>query len=383
MLRVIYFQMGAEQRPRILLIIHHLVVDGVSWRVLLEELQSGVEHLKRAETDIRLGAKSSSYKRWAEELEQYAQSVQMAEEREYWEEVENSEAGVIPVDYERGENRQASTRSIVRRLSPEQTRALLTEVPAIYHTEINDVLLLSLAKSIARWSGSARVKIELEGHGRELIAGDEEKKPVDLTRTVGWFTTIYPVILEVGEGRADGAVGNGRGDGADRAGSAAIGEEIKRVKEQLRRVPNKGIGYGVWKYLRGDGQRVEQVTNEATKAEILFNYLGQFDQVLERHSGWRVAAESCGTNLDEREMRHHLISINASVRAAELILVWSYSQDVHKRETIEQVAQWHVEYLSQIIEHCRSEEAGGYTPSDFPLARINQRELDEFLASLG
>jgi hypothetical protein len=219
---------GADGQPdRLLIAIHHLAVDAVSWRVLLEDLQTAYRQLSRRE-QVELPPKTTSFKRWAEALREYVERERQELEREagYWLSLSRREVGRIPVDAG-GENLEGDARSLAVWLSEERTRSLVREAQAAYRTEVSDLLLAALAEAFLEWTGERRLLIDLEGHGREEIIGD-----VNVARTVGWFTTIYPVLLEAPAERD--------------AGSA-----IKGVKEQLRRVPNKGINYGVLRYLAG------------------------------------------------------------------------------------------------------------------------------------
>jgi non-ribosomal peptide synthase protein (TIGR01720 family) len=235
-------------------------------------------------------------------------------------------------------------------LSPEETRALLRDVPQAYDTQINDALLTALAQTFVQWSGTRCLLVNLEGHGREEIL-----EGVDLSRTVGWFTTMFPVVLEL---QAD-----------------APGEALKSVKEQLRRIPNRGIGYGLLRYLKGDAAITEKLRS-LPQAEVSFNYLGQFDQMLSPNSRFQLAKESSGSEHSQLGSRGHLLEVNALVTGGQLQLDWTYSSSLHQQPTIENLAQGFLKALRSLIAHCQSPEAGGYTPSDFPLTQMSQNALD-------
>jgi len=241
-------------------------------------------------------------------------------------------------------------------LSAGETEALLSEVPEVYRTQINDVLLASLVEAVGKWTGRRQVLVEMEGHGREEIGDD-----VDVTRTVGWFTTHYPVVLEVAEG-------------------ADVGEALKMVKEQLREVPERGLGWGLLRWLREDGAAVR---GEAAEAELSFNYLGQFDQVLGDGAAFVPARESAGPERSHTGGRSSRLGITGRVSGGRLLMSWAYSEVMHRRETIERVAEDFISALRKIIAHCQSPEAGGYTPSDFPDADLSQSELDDLAAMIG
>jgi non-ribosomal peptide synthase protein (TIGR01720 family) len=350
----VLFDLGDESPARLLIAIHHLAIDGVSWRILIEDLQTAFEQAHRGQ-GIELPGKTNSFKRWAESLRQYALSAELNSETSYWLDECRRSVQRLPVDYEAGENTVASAGSIQVELSREETQALLQEVPKAYHTQIHEVLVTALALALKEWAGANKLLIDMEGHGREeVVAG------VDVSRTLGWFTSVYPVLLEL-EGNE-------------------ISTALKSIKEQLREVPKRGIGYGIWRYLKASEAEQEKL-GELAAAEVSFNYLGQFDQVLSGE-GFRAAAESTGPVQDERAQREHLLAINGMVANGQLRMSWGYSEAVHRSETIEHVAEYFATALRELIVHCQSEEAGGHTPSDFPLASLDQESLDSLMTSL-
>ena len=208
--------------------------------------------------------------------------------------------------------------------------------------------------------GRGECGVDMEGHGREEVEGQEGS--IEVSRTVGWFTTIFPVTLEMG---------------LDESG---IGGQLKRVKEQLRGIPGRGIGYGWLKYVRSGevGERMKQ-TGES---EVIFNYLGQADQVLEKESVFGGARESSGANRSEKGKRSHPLEVTAVVRGGRLSMQWGYSPEAHERGTIEELARRFEEEAERLIKHrLRAGGGGGYTPSDFPLARLTQEEVDRLIGA--
>jgi amino acid adenylation domain-containing protein/non-ribosomal peptide synthase protein (TIGR01720 family) len=358
LLRAVWFDLGLPQPSRLLIVIHHLAIDGVSWRILLEDLMTVYEQLSRGQT-IELAPKTTSFKRWAERLSEYARSDALKDEVSYWLAEARNRGGQLPVDYSKGQsaNTVASSRAVSVMLSEDETRALLQEAPEAYHTQINDVLLTALAQVFAEWTGQRWLLVDLEGHGREgLFDG------VDVTRTVGWFTSLYPVRLDL-ESATD------------------VGSALKTVKEQMRRIPRRGVGYGVLRYLSGDREVVEQLRAQPP-AEVSFNYFGQFDQVLPENAPLGPAPESSGPVRSRRGQQQYVLEISGSVVGGRMQVVWVYSDQVHRRETIERLAQAYQEALRAIIAHCQSPDAGGYTPSDFPKMKFSQEELDDLMAEL-
>ena len=351
LLRIAQFDLGDSRPGRLLIVIHHLAVDGVSWRVLLEDLQTAYDQLSRGEP-IALPAKTTSFKQWSERLASYAQSDAVERELSYWADELRRNVCQPPVDRAGGANQVGSARVASMSLDPSQTQALLTEVPEAYNTQINDVLLTALCQAFRAWTGSGKLLVDLEGHGREDIFDD-----VDLSRTVGWFTTIYPVLLELPEA----------GD---------VGDELKSIKEQLRRVPNRGLGYGLLRYVR-ESDGCSELLASLPRAAVSFNYLGQIDQTLSKHSQFTLASESTGPMQALDGNRSHLLDVSGIVNDGRLSVTFRYSESLHKEETVERLCRRYEDALLSIIEHCRSEEAGGRTPSDFPLARIEQDALDQ------
>ncbi|AFZ17608.1 non-ribosomal peptide synthetase [Allocoleopsis franciscana] len=353
LVRVGFFDLGVHQPSRLLIVIHHLVVDGVSWRILLEDLQTAYQQLSQGE-QVQLPAKTTSFQQWSQKLGEYVRSTALQQELDYWRRQSRKPSIPLPVDFPGGENTMASVGCVSSTLSFSETQALLKEVPQIYNTQINDVLLTALVQAFAQWTGERTLLVNIEGHGREDIADD-----VDLSRTVGWFTTIFPVLLNLGE-------------------ASNPGDALKKVKEQLRGIPNRGIGYGVLRYLSDDPEITEQLRT-LPQAEVIFNYLGQFDQTLSESSLFGLTQESSGLARSLRGKRSHLLEIDGLVSQGQLQLKWSYNHKVHRRSTIETLAQGFVEALRSLIAHCQSPEAGGFTPSDFPLAQLGQDDLDAVL----
>jgi len=353
LVQAIEYELG-ERGRRLLLVIHHLAIDGVSWRILLDDIERVYQQLQGGDA-VKLPAKTSSYREWAERLEQYSREEGLKGEIEYWlaQEWGEVEEG-IPVDNDAdGENTIESGRSVSVWLSEEETQSLLQEVPAVYHTQINDVLLTGLVEAYSRWSGKRWLVVELEGHGREDIYEE-----VDLTRTVGWFTTIFPVLLHL------------EGEGA--------GEAIKKIKEQLRAIPQRGLGYGVLRYLSGEQEWVRRMKS-LPRPEVSFNYLGQFDQMFRESSLFRAGEERCGPMQSPRNQRQYLLEVSGMVVNGRMRLDCRYSENIHQRATIERLGEYYAESLRGLISNCRSPEAGGYTPSDFPDVRLTQEQLDKII----
>ena len=364
LVRVFTINLG-ERGSRLLLVIHHLVVDGVSWRILLQDLTRAYEQTVEHQT-VDLGAKTTSYKEWAEALIEYAASDEIKSERSIWEEKTWNTLDALPVDYTQGDNNVGSGRVVTVSLSEVNTRELLTSVCEAYRTQIQEVLACAIGIGVSNWTGKEKVKLVMEGHGREdVIEG------LDLTRTVGWFTSVYPAVIELKSGQG-------------------WEEKLRSVKEELRSAPAKGIGYGILKYLTPEGELSDpggelsdpggelSEMKRSSEGEIIFNYLGQLDEVL-TETRFQSSSELPGPNRSLDGKRKYAIDISASVTEGRMYLHWTYSTNLHRRETIKRVAEDCREALQELIDHSRSEGAGDYTPSDFPLAQLDQQALDKAL----
>jgi non-ribosomal peptide synthase protein (TIGR01720 family) len=360
LLRLAYFDLGAGQSARLLLVAHHLAMDGVSWRALLEDLQAAYEQTA-AGNAIQLPPKTTSFRHWAQRLQEYAASEALRAELGYWLAVVEPQAGRsvarLRPDMPGGENTEASAQSVSVTLTAQETDALLHQVPQAYRAEVNDVLLTALAQTLTRCAGASDVVVALEGHGREELFDD-----IDLSRTVGWFTSLFPVRLSV-------------------APTDGPGDALKAVKEQLRRVPQRGIGYGLLRYLCPDAEVRARLQADAG-ADVALNYLGQMDQALGQ--SWFVPAqEQRGPDRCPRGKRAHLLDITGGVIGGQLRLEWTYSANLHRRDTIEALADEFLVTLRDLIAHCSAPEAGGFTASDFEEFGWSEEDLGDILGELG
>ncbi len=365
LLRVAWFKLGSSQTGRLLFIIHHLVVDGVSWRILLEDMQTIYQQLAQNKPVI-LPSKTTSFKIWAERLTQYAQSESLTKEQTYWLSLDRPaqpwiKLKPLPLDYPSGKanNLIASTAIIQVELDVDQTQALLKDVPPVYNTKINDVLLTTLLQTLIPWTQGDTLLIDLEGHGREELF-----EAVDISRTVGWFTSIFPALLTL-----------------DPAHRSQPGETLKSVKEQLSCIPHQGIGYGLLRYISQD-EAIQTNFESLHQAEMVFNYLGQTDQVLSGSTLFSRAYEATGPAQSLVETRPYVLEITGVVAEGKLHMTWKYSQNIHKSTTIEALAFDFMANLQALIAHCQQPDAGGYTPSDFPDIEFKQAELDRVLSQI-
>ncbi|WP_035642219.1 non-ribosomal peptide synthetase, partial [Bradyrhizobium sp. ORS 375] len=337
----------SDGSQRLLIVVHHLVVDGVSWRILLEDLASAYGQAVQGAAAIVLAPKSQSVGSWSRRLEQHASSAELADQLEYW------RSRTVPCDLpcdddHRDIDRVAEGDEVVVAFDADLTTKLLKDAPAAYRTQVNDLLLAALARAVGRWSGLDDVLVELEGHGREDIF-----EGVELSRTVGWFTTAFPVRLS--------------GCGSD---DAAL---VRSIKEELRAIPWRGLGYGILRHCGTHAQRAALA--DGAQPRIVFNYLGQFGSSLGPESAFSIAPESAGPSRSASAPLGRWLSINGQVLDRELRLTFGFGRKRYRRATVQRLADHYAVALREVVAHCTS-GASGITPSDVPLSRLSQPELD-------
>lgn len=352
LMRVVYFEDMLNGNDRLFWAIHHLVVDGVSWRILLEDLQAVYNQMKQGQR-VHLPAKSTSFKEWSERLQTYSDSGISKEVQDYWNEQAEKEVMKIPMDYPIQETTEESIDQVTRTLGVEETNTLLQEVPVIHKTRIDEVLLTALGQAIVDRTNEHKVSIHLEGHGREeMIEG------VDLSRTVGWFTSIYPVHLNF-------------------QGTTTPIEGLKAVKDQLRRIPNRGVDYGILRYLNKELLPFYQ----QQKPSISFNYLGQFDQVFSKESLFMQETGFAFLDHAPDSKPSHQIDVIGMVKDEKLHFVWMYSREQFSRLTIQAIADGMLKHLRLLINKPTTESA--FTVSDFADAEdLTEESLSKVLLKL-
>lgn len=358
LIRVRLYKTNPDNQNRLLIIIHHLSVDGISWRIILEDIYNAYRQLSNGEK-INFQPKTTSFKEWGNLLTEYADSEKLVSEKEYWLSVFEPVIKPIPADNlsVKNENTVASFDTVTSELDEQYTLSLLKDVPKAYNTKINDILLTALVLAYESWSKESKLLINLEGHGREDLF-----ETADLSRTVGWFTSMFPVVLKLPD-------------------KENTGSTIKTIKENLRQIPDNGIGFGVLKYLNNDNE-IREKFNSLPKPEILFNYLGQMNENIGPESDWRIGKRIIVLDQSKKDLRHHVLEINIIIVNNKLKMDFSFSKNIHNRETIETFSKMFTDELKHIIDHCITSEETGYTPSDFSEAGIDQSDLDNILANL-
>ncbi|HLP57996.1 MAG TPA: amino acid adenylation domain-containing protein, partial [Candidatus Deferrimicrobium sp.] len=344
-----------SQGDHLLIVVHHLVIDGVSWRILLEDLSTGYRQALKG-GPVKFQAKTDSFKEWAWRLTGYADSEILLKELAYWKRIEIG--NLLPKDMEinEAEKKFKNFETIELKLNEAETGKLMRRVHRAYRTEIDDILLAGLVSTLREWWGIEKVLVNLEGHGREDLTGN-----VDINRTVGWFTSQYPVLLKV-----------------SRPGDTDY--LIKEVKETLRRVPRRGIGYGILKYVSAVDKKETFPAN--LEAEINFNYLGEFGPGL-NNDIFQVSGLRTGHSQSPEMEKEIVLDINGLTIEGRLTLFISYNRKQYKRETMEGLTEVFRSNLTAIIEHCVAREAGTLTPTDLTYGDFTIDELDDLMGRWG
>ena len=341
------------EADRLFLVAHHLCVDGISWRIILEQLELAMTALVKG-AEIDLGQKSSSYRQWVNALLDYTLSDVVAQETNYWVST-IGQYQPLPVDQPSRPSLNGRRVNYSISLDAKNTEALLKEAHFGYSTQINDLLLAALLKTFSNWSNQSNLIVGFEGHGREDLFAD-----LDISNTVGWFTNKYPVNLPM-------------------PGSDLASDLILTVKEALRAVPGKGMGYGMLKYLHPN-LTVRNRLAEG-KWDVLFNYLGQLDNAMEEEGLFKAANEDTGRAVSEHYPTDEKFVINSYISEGELNLSFSYPTSEYDEATVAQLANQFIENLSQLLAHCISVQTKVSGPSDYGLApEVSYQELDNFLS---
>ncbi|ORA60690.1 non-ribosomal peptide synthetase [Mycobacteroides franklinii] len=352
------------------LVIHHLAVDGVSWRILLEDLNiAWAQHHGGADVELPVGG--TSFARWSALLAEHAAGADVVAHADAWRQVLMTPARVPAVQPAVDTYANAGRLSVS--LDSETTRQLLGEVPAAFHAGVQDILLIAFGLAWNEFLGTrgASIAFDIEGHGRQEEIGDAVHRRIDLSRTVGWFTTKYPASIAVGELSWAQVI----------AGEASLGDVIKSVKEQLRALPD-GLTYGLLRYLNPD------VELSGAEPAIGFNYLGRLGAGAAELSEdfWRISDDSLSMADVAAAISMplaHSVELNAGIfetnsdaaAGPELRANWAWAPSALDGAQADRLSQLWFEALVGICAHVRS-GGGGLTPSDLAPARLNQQQID-------
>jgi amino acid adenylation domain-containing protein/non-ribosomal peptide synthase protein (TIGR01720 family) len=327
--RAAWLELG-EDGARLLAVAHHLVVDVASWRILLQDLEAGVRQAARGE-EIHLPAKTRSYGAWAQALEELATVDRPLD-------VPATEAPDLPLDRPGGRNLEADAETATVTLDEERTRLLLERVPGAYGNRVPEVLLAAATLALGDLTGRPALLVEVEGHGREPLSED-----MDVSRTVGWLTSIQPLWIEL-------------------SAPDDPGRCLKEVKERARRAPGRWTG--------------------GPRPGVTFNYLGPSLASGESGGMFRLAAESPGPVVSPANPREAALEIGAAVRRGRLEVEWTFSREQLSPAGARRLADRFRDRLCELVDHAARPEVWGYTPADFPLAGLDQETLDALLGDI-
>ncbi|QNN43932.1 non-ribosomal peptide synthetase [Pedobacter roseus] len=338
-----------KDKDRLLIVIHHLIVDGVSWRIILQDLSTLYAQYLSNEA-LRLPAKTESFQHWSKQQWEYAKSITLLKEKTYWTTIDQAHSDSIPMDYEERGSLEKDSSILTFVLTEIATKKLTSDCYSAYSTEVNDILLTALNFALLDTFQMQDVGIYLEGHGREDIDGD-----MDVTRTVGWFTTMYPVILKM-------------------KFSNEPTRQLLEVKETLRNVPNKGIGYGILRYLNE--------VDFKNHTDIAFNNLGEFKDGENNNEEYtkifRFSKDDHGSDVSEKRRRDHILYFNAIIVNGKMSLSVNYSRKQFKTKTIDSLAKAYENRLLDLINNLAAFDFASVTPSDLTFRNINIDDLLKF-----
>jgi non-ribosomal peptide synthase protein (TIGR01720 family) len=330
---------------RLLIIIHHLCIDGVSWRILLEDLDRLLGQCRRRQR-LSLPAKTLSYKGWSETMRRYADSEQLAEQWSYWKEVESVEEP-LQDRKDPAERYNAGEMGVIwTKLGTEQTAELSGRVHQAYGTDVQDLLLTGFSMALERVLGQKRIKVFVEGHGRESVTGD-----LDTSRTVGWFTSLYPVVLDTAE-------------------QSGISQRIQIIKEAVRQVPDKGIGYGILRYLKDTDPGADSA------AEVMFNYLGEFGAEL-KGEFFGISEEGVGALISPKAETETRLEITAIIVEKQLTLSVRYDRVTFAPEQMNELAESYRSAMEELIAFCCERPDRVFTPGDYSYRKLTAQQLED------
>ncbi len=333
--------------------IHHICIDGVSWRIFLDTFTENYQVLEdKAEPPAF--HRSTSFRRWCELLWEYSGSNEVMSFSHLWNSGDFETSSLLPSDYDRHLNIFSSHKSVTLSLHEELTSMLLNEANKAFNTSPLDLMLSALVIAFKKHTGRNNLAIDLEGHGREEIFDD-----IDLSNTIGWFTSVFPVnFAEIKSDQPD--------------------DVIKNVKEILNKYSSAGINYGILRYLRNSGERSSVLEIDP---QIAFNYLGQFKRKI--HNGeWAFETDSLQLSTGGDEVRQYLLEINSMIVDSNLSIRFDYSDALIGNENIADFAMLYLETLEEIIRYCTGTNNISYTASDFSESGLSQQELDDLLSNM-
>ena len=354
--RCIFFDLSAERPAKLLLIIHHLAIDIVSWQILLTELsdlcQKGLHN-----GNVYLPRGTTSYRSWATQLVAYAQTAQLHQEADYWLSLDWKAVKPLPTDYPGGFNKEDFVRTLEASLSVQESHTLLHDVFKVQRMQVHELLIAALTLTLVQATENPVQLIDIERHGREDVLPG-----IDLSSTVGWFTALAPLCVKLNK-------------------SARQEDKLKTIKEQIRTQPHGGIGYALLRYLTQDTQ-LNQRFSSLPRADIVFNYEGHSAQVLATDTLFTPAAHVDSIERATNGSRTHLLALNASIRHNCLQIELTYSENLYTHKTVMNMLNTYMATLRSFLVVGQETDGRSYIPSDFPAAHLEQEQLTKLLTTL-
>jgi amino acid adenylation domain-containing protein/non-ribosomal peptide synthase protein (TIGR01720 family) len=321
----------------LLIISHHLAVDGVSWRIFLEDMSSLIQ-MKMNNQELILPMKTDSYQKWANDLEMYSKKINN-DEIAFWNSIESFENNICK---DKVKILAGVTDKMQNSLDSHRTGLLISKANEPYSTKPEELMIIALALSISDYFNTKQFIIELESHGRRDLIGE-----IDISRTIGWFTSIYPIAFKINDDN--------------------LNDLIKSLKEQIRKTPNNGISYGILKY-------IHKKLSKNNKNYIRFNYLGDFDNLF-RNDLFQLSSIDTGKDSSLNNDLTCLLDINAMIINKELQIFMEYNNQ-HERINLNNFFEKYISNLCDLIKYCVNKDEKEFTPSDFDLINLSQKELD-------
>jgi amino acid adenylation domain-containing protein/non-ribosomal peptide synthase protein (TIGR01720 family) len=342
--RAVYFQTDENTPDKLLLIIHHLIVDGVSWRVILQDLAMSCVAMEKGQA-VSLSANSASFAQWTAKLNTLTENSHWDRDLAFWK-MQQVSNPALPLDFPEclEDNNENSAAQIECNFSKSETVSLLYEFPRTRKARIQEVLLAVLMEVVTDWTGESEMVVALESHGRE-----SDLTELDVFHSVGWFTSLFPFKL-------------------DRKTSDLLGN-LESVKQQFRKLPHNGFSYGILSRQKQYAAILPKIPDG-----ILFNYLGQFDENFPPEAPFIPSSEGSGVSRDPEGMRPFQLEVTGLIVNGKLNIRFVYSKALHREETIRCLADSFYIRFSALLEESRT-QGNSWTPADFPLAALDTEQL--------
>lgn len=351
---VILFTTEKSNDNKLAMVAHHLIIDNESWRIVLEDLQH-CWHGFANHLPVQLTEKTSSFKLWSEELQKYATNNLLLNEQQYWLQQNADFAAKITRDITDGAqyNTAKTTQQFSQSFDLKTSTALLKNLPKTHKIEVRDSLICGLICALSNWTKTQNIVIDMEGHGREKLFEN-----VDISRTVGWFTSVFPILFELSP-------------------TANIAEHLATVQQTIKRIPNKGIGHGVIKEFVAESGLKQQ-----HNSEVCFNYLGQTSDILGDEQELYITQQNVGLPRSPDGLRAYLIEVNARLENEVLIVDWFYSDNIHYQSSIEKLTQLFDKTLRDIINAPHTQPTETETLNSFGLDESELNSISDLLSQL-